>query len=38
MIQDLQPGEAVCLRVIEGKRGRMAAQVTSWEAAVRDRK
>lgn len=35
---DLQPGEAVCLRVIEGKRGRMAAQVTSWEAAVRDRK
>lgn len=32
---DLQPGEAVCLRVIEGKRGRMAAQVTSWEAALR---
>lgn len=35
---DLQPGEAVCLRVIEGKRGRMAAQVVSWEAAMRDRK
>ncbi|WP_415184623.1 cold-shock protein [Phaeovulum sp.] len=33
---DLGPGEAVCLRVIEGKRGRMAAQVISWEAAVRD--
>lgn len=32
---DLGPGEAVCLRVIEGKRGRMAAQVVSWEAAVR---
>lgn len=35
---DLAPGEAVGLRVIEGKRGRMAAQVTSWETALRDRK
>lgn len=32
---DLQAGEAVCLRIIEGKRGRMAVQVVSWEAAVR---
>ena len=32
---DLQPGEAVCLRVMDGKRGRMAAQVVSWEAALR---
>lgn len=32
---DLAPGEAVSLRVIEGKRGRMAAQVASWEAAMR---
>ena len=32
---DLTSGEAVCLRVIEGKRGRMAAQVVSWEMAVR---
>ncbi|SIS84927.1 cold-shock protein [Phaeovulum vinaykumarii] len=32
---DLTPGEATCLRVIEGKRGRMAAQVVSWETAVR---
>ncbi|MFD2174104.1 cold-shock protein [Rhodobacter lacus] len=32
---DLAPGEAVCLRVIEGRRGRMAAQVASWEAALR---
>ncbi|MFZ1728058.1 MAG: cold shock domain-containing protein [Albidovulum sp.] len=32
---DLQAGEAVCLRVIDGKRGRMAAQVASWEAALR---
>jgi CspA family cold shock protein len=35
---DLQPGEAVGLKVIDGKRGRMAALVLSWEAAVRDRK
>lgn len=33
---DLQPGEAVGLRVIEGRRGRMATQVTSWEAALRE--
>ncbi len=32
----LGSGEAVCLRVIEGKRGRMAAQVVAWEAAVRN--
>ncbi len=31
---DLQPGEAVCLRVIEGKRGRMATEVLAWDAAV----
>ncbi len=30
---DLAPGEAVVLRVIEGRRGRMAAQVLAWEAA-----
>ncbi|MCB2128058.1 MAG: cold shock domain-containing protein [Rhodobacteraceae bacterium] len=33
---DLQPGEAICLRVIDGKRGRMAAQVSSWEVSTRD--
>lgn len=33
---DLQPGEAVGLRIIEGKRGRMAVQVLSWEAALRE--
>jgi cold shock protein len=32
---DLQPGEAVGLRIIEGKRGRMAVQVISWETAAR---
>jgi len=34
-LADLQPGEAVALRVTEGKRGRMATQVTSWEAALK---
>ncbi|WP_208353170.1 cold-shock protein [Pseudaestuariivita rosea] len=32
---DLQPGEAVCLRVIDGQRGRMATFVASWEAALK---
>lgn len=32
---DLQAGEAVGLRIVEGKRGRMAVQVLSWEAAIR---
>ncbi|WP_426034521.1 cold-shock protein [Cypionkella sp. TWP1-2-1b2] len=31
---DLAAGEAICLRIVEGKRGRMAVQVLSWEAAV----
>ncbi|MEL6521418.1 MAG: cold shock domain-containing protein [Pseudomonadota bacterium] len=33
-LADLQPGEAVGLRTVDGKRGRMATQVTSWEAAL----
>lgn len=32
---DLVAGEAVCLRIIDGKRGRMAVQVVSWEASAR---
>lgn len=32
---DLQAGEAIALRIVEGKRGRMAVQVVSWEAAAR---
>ncbi len=32
---DLQPGEAVAIRVIDGKRGRMATEVRSWESAVK---
>jgi cold shock protein len=35
---DLGPGEAVGLRVIEGKRGRMAAQVVSWETSLKEPK
>lgn len=33
---DLQPGEAVCLRVIEGSRGRMAVLVSAWDTALDD--
>lgn len=33
-LADLQPGEALALRVVDGKRGRMAAEVFAWEAAV----
>ncbi|NRB04701.1 MAG: cold shock domain-containing protein [Rhodobacteraceae bacterium] len=33
-LADLQPGEALTLRVIEGKRGHMAAEVLAWEAAL----
>lgn len=32
---DLQSGEAVGLKIIDGKRGRMAIQVAAWEAALR---
>ncbi|MFC7703515.1 cold-shock protein [Plastorhodobacter daqingensis] len=34
-LADLPPGEAVCLRAIEGKRGRMAIEVSAWESALR---
>ena len=33
-LADLQPGEALALRVIDGKRGRMATEVLAWENAV----
>ena len=32
---DLQPGEAVALRIIEGERGRMAVMIAAWEAGLR---
>lgn len=34
-LAELLPGEAVGLRVIDGKRGRMASEVLSWEAACK---
>ena len=37
-LADLQPGEAVALRVIEGARGRMAAQVAAWDMVLRTNK
>ena len=35
-LADLQPGEAVGLRVIEGRRGRMATEILAWEAALKN--
>ncbi|MBC7164954.1 MAG: cold shock domain-containing protein [Roseovarius sp.] len=34
-LADVQPGEALAIRVIDGKRGRMAIEVCGWEAAIR---
>ncbi|MEO0485115.1 MAG: cold shock domain-containing protein [Pseudomonadota bacterium] len=31
---DLQSGEAICLRVFDGKRGLMAASIQSWESVL----
>ncbi len=33
-LADLLAGEAVCLRVVEGERGKMAAEVQAWDYAV----
>ncbi|CUH77384.1 cold-shock protein [Tropicibacter naphthalenivorans] len=33
-LADLQPGEALAIRVVDGKRGRMAMEVNAWEAAL----
>jgi CspA family cold shock protein len=33
---DLQPGEAVSLRAIDGSRGRMAVLVASWDAVLQE--
>ena len=35
-LSDLQPGEAVGLRIVDGRRGRMAIEVAPWERALRD--
>jgi len=37
-LADLQPGEALAIRVIQGKRGRMATEVCGWESAVKSGK
>ncbi len=34
-LADLQPGEAVAMRVVDGQRGRMAARVAAWDAVLR---
>lgn len=36
-LADLQPGEALALRVIDGKRGAMAVEVMAWEAAIKNK-
>ena len=35
-LADLQAGEAAAIRMISGKRGKMAAEVCSWESVSRD--
>lgn len=35
-LAELQPGEALALRVVDGKRGRMAMEVNAWEAALKE--
>ena len=34
-LADLAPGEAVAMRVVDGKRGRLAAEIAPWESAQR---
>ena len=34
---ELQPGEAVGLRIVEGERGRMAVSIASWETALHNK-
>ncbi len=34
-LADLQPGEAISIRVADGERGRMATQVLSWDSSFR---
>ncbi len=32
--QDLQPGEAICVRLVQGPRGNMAGELCRWEEVV----
>lgn len=34
-LSDLQSGEAIGLRLVDGERGRMAIEVVGWEAAIK---
>lgn len=34
-LADLVPGEAIAIRVVEGKRGLLAAEIYAWETALR---
>jgi len=36
-LADLQPGEAIGLKVVDGKRGRMAALVAAWDSNLKGR-
>lgn len=36
-LAELMPGEAIGLKVIQGRRGLMAAEVLAWDAALTDR-
>ena len=36
-LADLQPGEAVAMRVVDGARGRMAAHVAAWDTVLRSK-
>ncbi len=35
-LADLQPGEALAIRVVDGKRGRIATEVCAWELGLRE--
>lgn len=35
-LAELLPGEAIAIRVVDGERGRMAALIEPWEAALHD--
>lgn len=37
-LSDLQPGEAISVRVIRGPRGLMAGEVRSWDQILQDKK
>ncbi len=32
-LADLMPGEAICLKIADGERGKMAVEVRSWDMA-----